>query len=105
MHFECHTAIYSMEDVYNVDEIGLFFHHEPQETLASKPVKGKKIDKERIIVGLCVNVTGRDKMLPVHVVIGKSKRPRCFGKTFDPNLLLHYYYNTKAWMMGTVFED
>ena len=52
MHFECHTAIYSMEDVYNFDEIGLFFHHEPQETLASKPVKGKKIDKERIIVGL-----------------------------------------------------
>ena len=50
-----------------------------------------------------MNATGSDKILPV--VIGKSKRPRCFGKTFDPNLLLHYYYNTKAWMTGTVFED
>ena len=76
---------------------------EPQKTLASKPVKGKKRDKERITVGLCVNATGSNKMLPV--VVGKSKRLRCFGKTFDPNLLLHYYNNTKAWMTGTIFED
>jgi hypothetical protein len=58
-------------------------------------VKGKKKDKERITLGLCVNADGSDKLPPV--MIAKSKRPRCFGKTFDPNLILQYYSNTKAY--------
>ena len=47
------TQPFSMEDVYNYDETSLFFRLEPQKILASKPVKGKKRDKERITVGLC----------------------------------------------------
>ena len=44
----------------------------------------------------------KQQILPV--VIGKAKCPCCFGKMFDPNLLLHYYYNIKAWMTGTVLK-
>jgi hypothetical protein len=39
------------------------------------------------------------------VVIGKSARPRCFGKEFNPNMILPYYNNTKAWMTASVFGD
>jgi hypothetical protein len=41
------TQLFSMEDVYNFNETGLFFRLEPEKTLASKAVKGKKRDKER----------------------------------------------------------
>ena len=39
---------YKPENVYNADETGLFFRMTPNQTLATKPVKGKKKDKERI---------------------------------------------------------
>lgn len=36
------TRPFNMDDVCNFDETGLFFRLEPQKTLASKPVKGKR---------------------------------------------------------------
>ena len=30
----------------------------------------------------------------------KIEMPSLFWKMFDPNVLLHYYNNTKVWMMG-----
>ena len=42
------TNSYKLEDIYNMDEIGLFFRMLPTSTLASKPQEGDKISKERI---------------------------------------------------------
>jgi hypothetical protein len=39
------------------------------------------------------------------LVIGKFKRPRCFGKVWDPNDVVHYYNNLKAWMTREIFAD
>ncbi len=36
--------------------------------------------------------------------IGKYKRPRCFGKHFDPNKIVDYYNNT-AWMVVPIWDD
>ena len=66
-------------------------------------VSGKKKQKERITVALCSNATGTDKLVPL--VIGKSARPRCFGKTFDPSVYVKYTHNKKAWMTSAVFQD
>lgn len=50
---------------------------------------------------LISNATENDKQKPLVI----SKYPRCFHKSFDPNVLCDYYYNTKAWMTLAIFED
>ena len=64
---------YRPEDVYNADETSLFFQMTPDQTLAIQAVKGKKKDKARITILLCMNATGTDKLKPL--VIGKSAKP------------------------------
>src|SRR3989440_1894227 len=93
---------YRPEDVYNADETGLFFQMTPNQTLATKLVKGKKKDKERITVLLCTNATGTDKLKPL--VIGKSANPRCFKHIRKENLDAKYEANKKAWMTGDIFK-
>src|SRR2546423_6250561 len=92
---------YRPEDVYNADETGLFFQMIPNQTLATKPVKGKKKDKERITILLCTNATGTDKLKPL--VIGKSAKPRCFKNIQKENLGTKYEANKKAWMTSEIF--
>ena len=57
----CIISEYELSDVYNMDETGLFYRLEPDATLATRPVKGKKKNKEQIMVTLCTNATGMDK--------------------------------------------
>jgi hypothetical protein len=94
---------YDLENIYNFDETALFYRLPPNKTLASCSTSGTKESKERISIGLCVNATGSDKCKPV--VIAKFKRPRCFGKLFDPNDLIHYYHNEKAWITMIIFKQ
>ena len=96
------TAGYSLDDIYNFDETGFFFRLEPTKNLGSKSAKGKRKDKERITPGLCINANGSDKLPPV--MIAKSKHPWYFGMTFDRNLILQYYCNSKAWMAVTILK-
>lgn len=97
------TRKYDLNDVYNFDETALFYRLPPNKTLAIAATSGVKECKERLSIGLCVNASGTDKCKPV--VIGKYKRPRCFGKIFDPNYIVHYYNNEKAWMTMIIFKD
>ena len=39
--------LYHPNDVYNIDETGLFFRMEPDRTLASRRISGRKKNKER----------------------------------------------------------
>ncbi len=93
------------DDIYNMDETGLFFRLGPNRTLATGAVKGTKKKKDRLTVALCCNATGTDKLTPL--VIGKSKRPRCFGKkgTFNPEIYVQYLNNTKAWMTSPIYQQ
>ena len=74
-------AEYAPEDVYNMDETGLYYKAQPSKTLAQSKIKGQKIQKERFILALAVNATGTDKLKLL--VVGKSKCLRCFGR-WDP---------------------
>ncbi|XP_051162414.1 tigger transposable element-derived protein 4-like [Leptopilina boulardi] len=87
---------YDPEDIYNADETGLFFKCLPDKTFAFKEEKchGGKQSKKRITVLHCANMTGTDK-LPL-LVIGKSKRPRCFKGV--KTLPADYENNSKAWI-------
>ena len=38
------------------------------------------------------------------IVIGKHKKPHCFGR-WDANTIVSYYYNSSAWMTMGIFDD
>ncbi|XP_063244145.1 tigger transposable element-derived protein 6-like [Bacillus rossius redtenbacheri] len=91
---------YPPRDVYNADELGMFYNLMPDRTLAMKGdmCKGAKRSKERLTVLLCCNMDGSDKMKPL--VIGKFQKPRGFKGNVIP---CDYDFNKKAWMTSTVF--
>ena len=96
---------YSLDDIYNMDETGLFYRLKPNQTLAAKSAtkqKGTKISKERVTVALCSNATGSDKRRPL--LIGKSAKPRAF-KNFDASFYVKYRNNKKAWMTSPLFLE
>jgi len=86
-----------------MDETALFYKLQPCHTLATSSINGQKVTKERITVALCMNADGSDKLKPI--IINKSKRPRSFGKSFNPQSICSYYHNPKAWMNMVVFKD
>lgn len=94
---------YQLVDIYNMDETGLFYALTPNATLATGPTKGKKKSKDRITVALCSNADGSHKLKPL--VIAKAKKPRCFGRDYDPNIYVTYRWNKKAWMTGLLFIE
>jgi hypothetical protein len=48
---------YHLDDIYNFDECALFYRMEPDRSLVTKRLSGRKKDKERITVGLCTNAS------------------------------------------------
>ncbi|GKB36044.1 CENP-B homolog protein 2-like protein [Tanacetum coccineum] len=54
---------------------GLFFRLQPDHSLATMQLEGKKQDKERLTVAICCNEDGSEK-LPLWI-IGKYAKPRC----------------------------
>ena len=88
---------YELDNVYNMDETGLFFKCLPNRSYVkkedSKDARGTKLmkAKDRVTVYVCTNATGTDKM-PLSI-IGKSKNPRCFEKRKKK---LKYYSQRRA---------
>ena len=67
---------YTIDDIYNTDELGLYYCLGPSKTLASKDdkAKGYKKNKKRITVLLTANASGSFKLKPL--VINDSENPR-----------------------------
>lgn len=83
----------------------LHFRLEPNRTLATKRLAGKKMQKERLTIALTCNVDGSVKLPPF--VIYKYQRPRAFTKRniANPNNLgILWFHNKKAWMTTALFE-
>jgi hypothetical protein len=53
-------------------------------SLATKQLEGRKQNKERLMLVVCCNADGSDK-LPL-LVIGKYENPRCFKKSTETAL-------------------
>jgi len=89
---------YDPENVYNMDEIGLFFRLLPRcsilmpnEDISS--TRGKKKAKDRVSLIVCANTSGTHK-IPC-VIIGKLKEPTCIKDRHWP---VPYFNKAKAWM-------
>ena len=93
---------YSSKDIFNANETGLFYNILPDKTITVKGEHcyGGKLSKLQLIVLLCSNSDGTEKLTPL--VVGKSKKPRCFKniKSFPTE----YDSNKKSWMTRTIFE-
>jgi hypothetical protein len=89
---------YNAEETNNQDETGVFWRQAPTRTLATGKRSGHKKEKERVTASLMCNAAGTDKW-PL-MIIGKSKRPRSFPKSFQPkrDLGVRYANNKMAWM-------
>ncbi|XP_055617640.1 tigger transposable element-derived protein 4-like [Toxorhynchites rutilus septentrionalis] len=96
-------ADYSPQDIFNMDETGLFFKCLPNKTYCFKSDKchGGKNSKERITVVVATNMDGSEKL--ELLVIGKSAKPRCFKNI--KNLPVIYKSNKNAWMVSALFEE
>jgi hypothetical protein len=94
---------YELQDIYNADEMGLFYNYllDRMLTLKGHSCHGEKSAKERITVLLCVNSDDSDKQVPI--MVGKSMKPRCFKNI--KKLPVKYYANKKAWMTMTIFME
>src|ERR1700737_2059038 len=92
---------YDLEDIFNFDETGLYYRASPCKTLNIGKAKGNKKQKDRVTLGLCTNILGKERLKLV--LIYKSAHPICFPRSYDPNSTVHYYSNNSTWMNGDVF--
>ncbi len=92
---------YTAEEIWNLDETGLFYRALPDRTLALKGAdcRGGKLAKERITVLLACSSTGEKYKL---LIIGKAANPRCFKGVNKEKLLAYYSSNRKSWMTGQI---
>lgn len=87
---------YDEDDVFNADELGLFYKLLPSKTLA---FKGKKLSngslpKDRVSLLVGANMSGTEK-LPL-LMIGRYQKPRCLVKVKTPPI--KYRANMTSWM-------
>ena len=96
---------YEKNDIFNVDETGLFFKLKPNKTMSISGEKcfGGERSKERITILFCCNSDGSEKLKPI--VIGKSKNPTCFKGINKSNLGVTYRFNGNAWMNEDIFQE
>ena len=99
---------FAWDNIFNMDETGLFWREQPSRTCAKGKVAGRKKEMQRVTVGLACNSTGTEKLRPI--VVGKSAKPRCFknkGKDWSvrTHLGMEYHWNKAAWMLGSIFSS
>jgi hypothetical protein len=94
---------YDVENIYNMDETGLFYRMVPNYTVLMpnediSTARGKKVQKDRITLTVCCNATGTHK-ISLHM-IGKPATPACIVGREWP---LVYHNQKNAWMDRAVF--
>lgn len=98
---------YTKDQIYNLDETALYYRAMPKKTYISKEQKqarGRKLDKSRVTVMFCVNLSGSYKMRPV--VVHTAAKPRCYKNLRNMNDSgVYWYKSANGWMTGTIFSD
>lgn len=94
---------YDIDNIYNMDETGLFYRLIPRYTLLMptedvKTVRGQKTKKDRVTLAVCCNATGTHK-IPLQI-IGKPAKPACIVGREWP---VPYSNQKNAWMDTATF--
>lgn len=96
------TNKYALQDIFNMDETGLFYCFTPDCTIASQQIKGAKKYKIRLTVAMMCNADGSEK--PMVFFLGHADKPRCFWKKSGEELGFFYRSNKKTWIPGLLFQ-
>ena len=96
---------YESHNIFNADETALFYKAMPNKTLIYKnlPANHVKVNKERLSLLFCANMSGTEKLKPV--VIGYFENPRCLKALNKANLPVIYRNNSRAWMTEYIFRE
>jgi len=97
---------YCAEQVFNVDETGLFWKRMPSRTYIAKEEKtapGHKAGKERLTLLLGGNAAGDCKLKPM--LVYQAENPRAFKGIWKSQLPVIWKANKKAWVTLKLFED
>jgi hypothetical protein len=98
---------FSPENIFNMDETGLFFRTLPNRSYVLQDVDSRQFcrgsktltAKDRVTLVLCVNSTGTCKIDPL--MIGSAKSPRCFR---DGRCPIPYTHQAKSWLDKHVYR-
>ncbi|KAF7671358.1 Tigger transposable element-derived protein 6, partial [Cucumispora dikerogammari] len=91
---------YSKDNIYNMDETGLFNKLFPSKTVCKSVREGYKILKDRLSIGLCSNFSGTHIMKSL--IIGKPANSRCFCNWKQRSI--NYTSSKRAWMTSEIFR-
>ncbi|XP_042226803.1 tigger transposable element-derived protein 1-like [Homarus americanus] len=97
---------YTPEQVYYVDETGLFWKRMPARTFISteeKSAPGFKASKDRLTLLLGGNASGDMKLKPL--LVYHSENPGALKGYAKSNLPVIWHSNKKAWMTMTLYQD
>lgn len=94
---------FAEEDIYNMDETGLFWRKAPHSGLSNQNMPGIKREKSRISLVVCTNCTGTDR-LPLWV-IGHAKQPQALRNVNLQGLECIWRYNKRAWMTTIIMSE
>ncbi|KAG7162475.1 Tigger transposable element-derived protein 1-like 74 [Homarus americanus] len=101
---------YTDDQVFNMDESGLFWKKLPSKTFVVKnasKIRGRKLQKERITVLFTTNASGTCKLKLS--VIHTARKPHAYKSMDMTKLNVHWLTAHKAWMFSTLslswFDD
>ena len=100
---DCVTISVSLVVFIRLTQILIICRLEPDRTLATKRLSGRKVNRERLSIALCANANGSHKLKPL--IIGKFERPRCFKNMKIQTMPMTYRNNAKAWMITSLFQE
>jgi hypothetical protein len=94
---------YQPQDIYNMDETGLYWRRMPNGGLSTEGYAGQKRDKARLTIAVATNATGSDR-LPLWL-IGPSKTPRSLKGVNMRAIGCIWRWNKKAWMRSGIMGE
>lgn len=97
---------YTPQQVFNVDEIGLYWKRMPEGTFISveeKAQPGFKSSKDRLMLLLGGNAAGDLKLKPL--LVYHSENPRALKGYSKPSLPVIWRSNKKAWATRSIFHE
>lgn len=98
------TDHYEINDIYSVDETGLFFRAILDKKIVGEERKcfSDKLQKERLVISLCCNAAG-GKEPPL--ILSKSLHFKYFKKTNISNLGVCWKFSEKGSMTVNIFQE